>query len=127
MEDKGNNNTGTAGAHVREIVAAQDNTGAGATSYGSIIGAQVFNVTKNNVPSTQSVHELLVAHPVDDPIWDHTDSCDISIDTVNSAEAMAGSHIAGQQYIFRRTNTGFDYIEHIVDVASDIIEKDGLY
>ena len=89
-EDKDYNNTGTAGTHVEETSADQD---AGATSDGSSIGAHVSDVTKTNVPSTQNVQELLAAHPVDDPIWDHTDSCDILVDTVNSAEAMAGSHI----------------------------------
>ena len=42
-------------------------------------------------------------------------------------EAMAGSHIAEQEYIFRNSNAGFEYIEHVVGVASNIIEEDGLY
>ena len=91
-EDKGNNNTGTVGAQVGETTAAQDN--AGATSNRSIIGAHVSNVAKANVPSTRSIHELLGAHSVDDPIWDCVNLCDILIDTMNSAKAMVGSHIA---------------------------------
>ena len=65
MEDKDNNNTDATGAHVGETAAAQD---AGATSNGLSIGAHISNITETNVPSTQSVQELLVAHPVDGPI-----------------------------------------------------------
>ena len=75
---------------------------------------------------TQSVHELLTAHLVDDPISDHTNSCDILNDTVNSAEAMAGSRIVEIEYIFRNSNVGFEYIEHVVGMVSNVIEEDGL-
>ena len=40
---------------------------------------------------------------------------------------MAGSHIAKQEYIFHKPNPGFEYIEHVVDMASNIIEEDGPY
>ena len=87
----------------------------------------VSDVTETNVPSTQSVQELLAVHPADNFIWDHTDLCDILIDTMNSAEAMVGSHIVEPEYIFCKPNPGFEYIKHVVDVSSDIIEEDGLY
>ena len=36
---------------------------------------------------------------------DYTDACDVSLDTENSAEASAGSHITGgSTYTFRRSN-----------------------
>ena len=37
------------------------------------------------------------AHPIGDPNWSHTYACDVSIDTVNFAEALAGSHIVEQR------------------------------
>ena len=40
---------------------------------------------------------------------------------------MVGSHIGKQEYIFRKPNPGFEYIKHVVDVASDIIEEGKLY
>ena len=64
---------------------------------------------------------------MDNPIWDHTNACDVLIDTVNSAEALAGSHIGGSTYTFRRPNPRFEDIKHVVDVASNSIEDDGLY
>ena len=33
------------------------------------------------------------AHPIDDNFWDNTNPADVSVDTVNSEEQMAGSHI----------------------------------
>ena len=125
MEDKDNNNTGTVGVDVGETAAAQKNTGA--TSDGSSIGAHVSNVNKTNIPSTQSIHELLTAHPVEDPIWDRTNSCNILINTVNSAETVAGIHSAEQEYRFCNSNAGFEYTKHVVNVTSNIIEEDGLY
>ena len=76
-ENKDSDITGTAGAHIGKTTSAQDNVGA--TSNVLSIGAHVSYVTKTSVPSTQSVHELLAAHPVDNPIWDCTNSRDILI------------------------------------------------
>ena len=51
---------------------------------------------------------------MNNPIWDCTNACDVLIDTVNSAEALAGRHIVGQpEYIFRRPNPAFDDIESL--------------
>ena len=33
------------------------------------------------------------AHPIDDTFWDNTNSTDVSIDTINNEEQMAGGHI----------------------------------
>ena len=63
LEDKDNNNTGTAGAYVWETAAAQDSS---TTSNGSSIGAHVSDVTKTNAPLTRSIQDLLAAHPVED-------------------------------------------------------------
>ena len=39
------------------------------------------------------VEEILGAHDIDDTFWENTNPTDVSIDTVNSEEQMAGSHI----------------------------------
>ena len=39
------------------------------------------------------VEEILGAHPVNDDFWGNTNPTDVSIDTANSEEMMAGSHI----------------------------------
>ena len=89
-EDKDNNNTGTTGTHVGEITTPQDSN---APSDGSSIGAHSSEVAKPDVWSTRSVQDILATHVINNPIWDRTDACDVSIDTVNSAEALAGSQI----------------------------------
>ena len=40
---------------------------------------------------------------------------------------MAGSHIVEPEYVFCRPNLAFKYIKHVVDLASDPIEVDGIY
>ena len=39
------------------------------------------------------VDDILGAHPKNDDIWDNTNPTDVYIDTLNSEEKMAGSHI----------------------------------
>ena len=90
-EDKDNNNKGTAGANVGETTTPQNSN---APSNGSSIGGHVSEVDKPNTRPIRSVQEILATHAINDPIWDHTDACDVSIDTVKSAETLAGSHIA---------------------------------
>ena len=101
-EDKDNIITGTVGAHVGGTSKPKDSN---APSNGSSTGAHISKVKHPGARPTQSVQEILATHAIDDTIWDHTDACDVSIDTVNSAEALAGSHITGgSTYTFRRSN-----------------------
>ena len=101
-EDKDNNIIGTAGAHVGETTMPEDSN---APSNGSSIGAHVSEVDKPDTWPKQSVQEILATHAIDGPIWDHTDACDVSFDTKNSAEALAGSHnTGGSTYTFRRSD-----------------------
>ena len=73
---------------------------------GSSIGAHVSEVDKPDARLTQSVQKILATHTIDDPIQNHTDACDVSIDTVNSAEALAGTHITvGLRYTFCRSDS----------------------
>ena len=47
----------------------------------------------------------MVAHPVDDAIWSHSNPNDVSIDTANRAEIIAGIHITeGSTYAFDRSD-----------------------
>ena len=101
-EDKDNNNTGTVCAHVEEVTTPQDPT---APSNVSSTGAYVSEVAKPEFRPARFVEELLAAHPIDDAILSRTDASDVSIDTVNSAEVLAGSHIKGKlTYTFCRSD-----------------------
>ena len=47
----------------------------------------------------------MAAHPVDDAILSHSNPSDVSIDTANSAELIAGMHIIeGSTYTFERSD-----------------------
>ena len=87
-EDKDSNAGGTAGAHVEDTTTNENTT---APSGGAILGAHVSET--NQVPShlSRTVEEILGADPVDDNFWDNTNPTDVSIDTVDSEEKMAGS------------------------------------
>ena len=99
-EDSNTTTTGTAGAHVGEVTAPQDST---APSKGASIGAHVSEILQQAFYPARSVEELLAAHPVDDAIWSQTNTSDLSIDTANSAELIAGIHITeGSTYAFDR-------------------------
>ena len=81
-EDKDNNIIGTVGAHVRENATTKDSN---APSNGSSIGVHVSEEHGSRL--TRSVQEILATHAIDDLIQNHTDACDVSLDTVNSVEA----------------------------------------
>ena len=89
-EDKDSTTTGTTCAHIGEVTTPQDST---TPSDGSSIGAHVSEFTELAFCPAQSVEELLAVHPVDDATWSHTNPSDMSIDTANSAEIIAGIHI----------------------------------
>ena len=63
-EDKDNNNAGTAGVYIGEMAASQNTS---TTSNRSSIGTHVSDVTKPNVQLTQSIQDLLAAHPITIP------------------------------------------------------------
>ena len=83
-EDKDSTTTGTVGALVGKVTTPQDST---APSKGSSIGAHIFEIAEPAFCPARSVEELLVAHPVDDAIWSHTNPSYVPIDTANSAES----------------------------------------
>ena len=64
----------------------------------------------------------MAAHPVDDTIWSRTNPSDVSIDMVNSAEIIAGSHIKEDQtYAFERS-----YPLRLIDTPSHVSDKDDM-
>ena len=118
-EDSNTSTTRTTGAHIGEVTTPQDST---APSKGSSIGAHVSEILGLTFCPAQSVEELLAAHPVDDAIWSHTNLSDVSIDTVNSAELIAGIHITeGSTYAFDRSDP-----YGLLDTTSHVSHKDGM-
>ena len=57
-----------------------------------LFGSRVTKITEHNFQPTLSIKELLAAYPTNDAIWDHTNSCNVSIDTVFNAEITASIH-----------------------------------
>ena len=88
-EDSDTTTTGSAGAHVGEVTPQNS----AALSKGASIGAYISEISQPTFCPSRSVEELVVAHPVNDTIWNHSNQSDVSIDTANSTEIIAGSYI----------------------------------
>ena len=108
-EDKDSNTGCSTGAHVEDTTTNEDTT---APNRGACLGAHVLE--KNQAPSrpSRTIDEILRAHPVNDDFWGNTNPTDVSIDTVNSEEMMAGSHI-----------TEFHTQEHKIPVTTELSDK----
>ena len=89
-EDKDSNTGGTAGAHVEDTTTNENTT---APSGGASLGAHVSETNQASSRPSRMVDEILEVHPVNGDFWENTNPTDVSIDTVNSEEKMAGSHI----------------------------------
>ena len=64
----------------------------------------------------------MVAHPVDDAIWSCSNPRDVSIDTANSAEMIAGSYITeGLTYTFERL-----YSFRLIDMPPHELNEDDM-
>ena len=57
------------------------------------LGAHVSETNQATFPPPCTMEQILEAHPIDDTFWENTNPTDVQIDTVNSEEQMAGSHI----------------------------------
>ena len=91
FEDKDNITGNTAGAHVEETTTTEESTLPNGTPS---IGAYVSEINIQSSNSLHTVEDILGAHLVDnDDFWGNTNPTDVSIDTANSEEMMAGSHI----------------------------------
>ena len=64
----------------------------------------------------------MAAHPVDDAIWSRSNPSDVSIDTANSAEIIAGFHITeGLTYAFERSDPF-----GLIDTPSHVSDEDDM-
>ena len=89
-EDKDNVTSCTAGAHVEDSTPNEDTT---APSGEANLGAHVSEISQATSPPPCTIEDILGAHPMNDTFWENTNPTDVSIDTVNNEEQMAGSHI----------------------------------
>ena len=118
-EDSDTTTTCTADAHVGEVTTHQDST---SPRKGASIGAHASEISQPTFRPARSVEELLAAHPVDDTIWSCSNPSDVSIDTANSAEIIAGSHIMERStYTFERSDPF-----GLIDTASHVSHEDDM-
>ena len=89
-EDKDSITGGTAGAQVENTTTNKNTT---APSGGASLGAHVSETSQAISRPSRTVEEVLGVHPIVDNFWDNTNPADMSFDTVNSEEQVAGSHI----------------------------------
>ena len=89
-EDKDNTTGGTDGTHIEDNTTNGDTT---ALSGGASLGAHISETRQATSSPPLTVADILGAHPIDDTFWDNTNPTDVSVDTVNSEEQMARSHI----------------------------------
>ena len=89
-EDKANIIGGTAGAHVADTTTNKNTT---APSGGASLGNHISETSQATSHPSRTVEEILGAHPINDTFWDNTNPANMSVDTVNSEENVAGSHV----------------------------------
>lgn len=70
----------------------------GVSSNLSSIVAHISNINETVVTLTQFVLDVLTVDPIDDPIWNCTSPCDISINTINNTNVVTGVHVENQEY-----------------------------
>ena len=82
---------GTAVAHNEDTPTTEEST---VPNGAPNIGAHVSETNVQSSNSPRTVEEILGAHLMDDhDFWGNINPVDMSIDTTNSEEMMAGSHI----------------------------------
>ena len=91
MEDKDSNTGDTVGAYVGDTTTTEEST---TPSGGASIGNHLSETNVQSSRPSRTVKEILGAHPMNnDNFWGGTNPGDVSIDTTNSKEMMAGSHM----------------------------------
>ena len=90
-KDKDSNTGGTTCAHNEDTTLNEDTT---APSEGASLGAHVSKINQASSHPSRTIDGILGAHPANDDFRDNTNPTDVSIDTVNSEEKIAGSHIS---------------------------------
>ena len=89
-EDMDSNTGGTTGAHVEDTTPNEDTT---ALSGRASLGAHVSETNQTSSRPSRTVDEMLGVYPVNGDFWGNINPTDVYIDTMNSEEKMAGSHI----------------------------------
>ena len=89
FEEKDSITGNTTGAHVEDTMTTKSPLPLNRTPN---IGAHVSETNVQLSNSSRTVEEILGAHPIDDDdFWGNINPPDVSIDTANSEEMMAGS------------------------------------
>ena len=83
-----------------------------APSGGASLGAHVSKTSQAPSRPSRTVDETLGAYPVNDDFWGNTNPTDVSTNTANSEDMMAGSHI-----------TKFHTHEHEEPVTTELLNK----
>ena len=90
LKDKDIITGGTASAHVEDTTINENTTAPkGETS----LSAHVSETSQVMSRPSRMVKEILGVHPIDDNLWDNTNSADVFVATVDSEEQMTGRHI----------------------------------
>ena len=76
--------------HVQDNTTNKDTT---VSSREANLSAHVSETNQATSPTSRPIKQILGAHSIDDDFWENTSPTDVSIDSVNSEEQMAGSHI----------------------------------
>ena len=93
-QDKDSTTAGTAGEHVDNTTPAEEFS---APSGGASIGAHLLEANEMSSRPSGTVEEILGVHLIgDDDFWGWNNPSDVSVNTANSTEIMAGSHITEQ-------------------------------
>ena len=90
-EDKDSNTGATTGAHFEDTTTPKEST---APSGGASIGTHVSETNGQSSGPSRTVEDILEAHLIsNDNFWVGINPGDMSIDTANSKEMIAGNHI----------------------------------
>ena len=90
FEDKDYIMGGTYGENVEDTTTNEETT---APSGGASLGAHISETSQATSRPSRTIEEIVGAHLIDDTFWNNTNPADVSVDTVDSEEQMAGSHI----------------------------------
>ena len=89
----------------------------GSDNGGLLFSSCVVKITGHNFWPLQSVEEWLAAHPTYDAIWDHTNPCDVSIDSVDNAEIITNSHIMEESVSTCRKSDSPELLQVVVSMS----------
>ena len=122
-EDKDSSTGDTTGAHIEDTTTFEESI---PPSGGPSIGAHISETNVQLSCSSCTVKEILGAHPMnDDDFWGITNPTDMSIDTTNSKEMIAGSHITELHTHKHKEPVPTELLNKVLDVLEvcDAVQK----